>query len=317
MLLDLKNNILYTLTFFDLLGKPLTLFECWQNLFQPENQKLKVGIADIEKALTLMPEIKERWGFYFLKGRRDLVRRRLNLHNLSQPKWKRAKHLSRLLALIPFVRLVAVCNTVAFNTADYQSDIDLLIIVKAGRLWLARFLVTFWVSLLGLRRHKDKIANRICLSFYLSDQYLDLKNIALKYKDKNRINDPYLVYWLAKVSPIYDEGIAPRFFSQNHWVEKFMPHYIQYQGAPRRQINLSFGGKIFKRGQEKILASKWGNGIENFFKKIQLYKMSWNTKSAAQENNTKVVISDDILKFHEKDLREYYRHTLDTKDQFC
>ena len=306
----LQKNILYTLTFFDLIGKPLTLFECWQYLFNVFSLKSGASIIEIEDILRKHPKVANFRGFYFLKGHRELVDRRRREHNFSQVKWKRARRVIRLLSYVPFVRMVAVCNTVAFNTATRGSDIDFLILVQNGKMWTTRFAVTLLVSLLGLRRHHHKIADRICLSFYLADNCLDLRKVALR-KEDGAINDPYLVYWASKVSPVYDEGRGEIFFSQNDWIRKYFPRYIPYSGVGRRVIQNNFPKKIWKKSIEWLLRSTFGNLGEDILKKLQLAKMSHNTKSVAREPNTKVIISDQILKFHEQDLRGFYQGALD------
>ncbi len=286
----------------------MTLFECWRNLFWAGKGRPVIDLLALQRVLEKMPGVETGRGFYFLKGDLGLVKKRLDFHNFSQPKWKRARRVTRLLALLPFVRMIGVCNTVAFNTANRESDIDLLIIVRTGRMWTARFLVTSLVSFLGLRRHKDKIADRLCLSFYLADSHLDLQKVALK--DKGEIRDPYLAHWLSQVSPIYDDGVALEFFRQNKKLLSSLPFYVRYSGVPRRIVKPLILGEIAKRLQEMLLGHRLGDLIEAALKKIQISKMSRNTKSAAQEDNTKVIISDEILKFHEKDLREYYHDTL-------
>ncbi|MDD5626949.1 MAG: hypothetical protein PHW01_03020 [Patescibacteria group bacterium] len=312
----IQKNILYTLTFFDLIGKPLTIFECWQYLFNVFPLKSGASIIEIESILRKHPKVANFRGFYFLKGHRGLVDRRRREHNFSQVKWKRARRAARLLSYVPFVRMVAVCNTVAFDTAGKGSDIDFLILVQNGKMWTTRFAVTFLVSFLGLRRHHRKIADRICLSFYLADNCLDLRRVALR-KENGAINDPYLVYWTSKVSPVYDEGRGKSFLLQNNWMRKYLPNYIPYSGVGRRVIQNNLPKKIWKKSIEWLLCSIFGNLGEDILKKLQLAKMSHNTKSVAREQNTKVIISDQILKFHERDLRGFYQEGLDKKFNFA
>lgn len=317
---DIQKNILTTFHYHSLLGKPLTLFECRSNylaLFKEKDFPDDLSLNFFRKILARMPEIEERRGFYFLKGQGSLVAKRLGLYNVSVEKWKRARKVAFLLACLPFVRMVAICNTVAFHTARRQSDIDFLIIVRAGRIWLTRFLVTFWVSLLGLRRHGHKIQDRICLSFYLADNSLNLKDVSLFDKAGYEIQDPYLIHWLARVCPLYDDGIGKRFFRANRWIEKELPFFINFLGVPRRRVICSRFCKLVKILQDVFLNSKLGDLLESSLKKIQISKMSRNTKSVAREANTKVVISDLMLKFHEKDTRADYRDALDRNLKFA
>ena len=40
---------------------------------------------------------------------------------------------------VPFIKMVAVCNTLGYDNAAKDSDIDLFIIAKRGRLFIVRF----------------------------------------------------------------------------------------------------------------------------------------------------------------------------------
>ena len=59
--------------------------------------------------------------------------------------------------------------------------------------------------------------------------------------------------------------------------------------------------------QEKILGGSLGNTLEKWSKKIQQAKMKRNPQNVHAHNNTHVVISDAMLKFHENDRRAYYK----------
>jgi len=299
----LQKNILYTLAFFDLLGKPLTLFECWKNLFFIFPGTRKPSLLEVEAVLEKHPRVKSKNGFYFKKGREDLVRERQVRHNFSRERWKRGLCVSRFLSFLPFVKMIGLCNTVAFNLAGGKSDIDFFIISKKNKIWTTRFLVTALVSLFGLRRHDRKIANRVCLSFYLTDPDLDLERIALQ-NQKGEMDDPYLAYWCSRVSPIYDAGTAKKFFKVNAWVKKFLPQTIFFQPVPRCFAANNFARRILRKTVSGLLNFQF---LEKFFRRLQLAKMSRNTKSVAAEKNTKVIISDQMLKFHEKDLRFFYQ----------
>lgn len=314
MLGTIQKNVLTTLHYFAISGKPLTLWECWQHYFllAPLGRQ-KIILFDLKKVLSHLPSVCQKRGFYFLRGNERQISERQNLYNLARPKWKRAQRVATILAYLPYVRLVALCNTVAFHTAQAQSDIDLLIIVRRGRLWFTRFLVTVAVSVLRLRRHGQKIANRICLSFYLGDDYLNLLSLALPARSGQPavLQDPYLVHWITRICPLYDDGIGRQFFLKNAWVKTIMPHALAYRGVPRCRIKIGAWGKLLKRMQEYFWGTPGGNLAEALLKKIQIKKMSRNTRSVARESNTKVVISDSVLKFHEKDARIFYRDTLD------
>jgi hypothetical protein len=181
--------------------------------------------------------------------------------------------------------------------------VDVFIIVKQGRLWVTRLLVTLVLSLFRLRRHREDVANKICLSFYLTDQSLDLSRIAL-FPD-----DVYLMYWLDELIPLYDpKDMYARVRQENAWVKKFVPDALQSHDVLHRwKVKDTWLVHIVRGIWSLFLLSVWGDAVERLAKKMQQWKMNKNTKSVQHAPDTRVVVSDEMLKFHENDRRAYYR----------
>jgi len=161
---------------------------------------------------------------------------------------------------------------------------------------------------LGQWRHKKRIANKICLSWYITDENLNLSWVLKK---------PYdilLTFWVTLVCPILDRGVYDKFIQENQWVRGFLPNYIKYEPVLfERKFFKIFILDILKKFLEKILEGKFGNLIEEWFKKIQILKMKNNFHSRMQKDNTDVVISDKMLKFHEIDRRILVRDLFEKK----
>src|SRR3989338_8633583 len=62
---------------------------------------------------------------------------------------------------------------------DDDSDIDLFIVARAGRLFIVRSFSILILHVLGVRLHGKKIKGRFCLSFFIDDTALDLSKIAI------------------------------------------------------------------------------------------------------------------------------------------
>jgi hypothetical protein len=236
-------------------------------------------------------------GFYFLAGRQELLKGRNDFYNLANKKHKIAARAARVLRLLPGIKMIAIGNNFYYHDT---SDIDLFIVVASGRLWLLRSLITIIVHALGVRRHGEKVANRLCLSFYVSEDNENLSNLTLT-------EDPYFYYWLSFLIPLYFErGYYQHFWEANNWLTEKLPNAsglgLEYAWNVR--------DNLFFRGVRQILSSlifsKFGLYLEKTFKKIQMCKMATNVSSLAQENDTRVIISDSVLKFHENDRREKF-----------
>lgn len=298
---NIERAIVKTVAFFDIFSKPLTPFEIWQylgikcSLFEviSELEKAKDGGgSDISRALS------EKDGYWFLAGRQEIAHKKTRQYNLANEKFKIALKATKKLFYHNGIEMIALCNNFYYKK---ESDIDLLIIVSQGRMWLTRALVTIIIHLARLRRHGKKIANRVCLSFYITKNNLDLKNIALEG------SDPYLCYWLASLIPIYDRNTYHKFISENNWLKEKLPNIFPKSMDERKKIEdnslLLFLREIVKVGYKSFL----GDLLEKLARRLQLKKMSYNINSVAKENDSRVIISDTILKFHESDRREEFR----------
>jgi predicted nucleotidyltransferase len=188
-----------------------------------------------------------------------------------------------LFKLLPFVKEVAVCNTVAFGTADVDSDIDLFIIIDSKYFFTGRFLISFLVELFGLRRKGSKVKGRFCLSFFVAEDCLDFSEILIE-------NDVYFYYWFKNLVFLKgDVDIQSRLIDAN---------YFEVEGF---RNEMGYSKSVFAWLIELITP----NFIEVFLKNIQLKRA--NNKNEALGNPKGVVIKDGMLKFHVKDIRPEFR----------
>lgn len=217
--------------------------------------------------------------------------------------WERVFKYVRLLKFVPFLRMVAVCNNLSFGMVNEKSDIDLFIVARKGRLFLVRAFVTFLFSILGVRRHGDKIAGRFCLSFFVDDEFLDLSGIALK-------NDVYLAFWIKSLVPVLDDGVSKEFFVKNKWIENYLENDFETGDFKEKlrdefgEITLKFNG-FLKRFFEWISDGSLGNFVENRLKNWQLKRAVKKAESIS--DNSGLLMNEHILKFHNIDRRREYR----------
>ena len=314
----LERAIVETVAYFDVFDYPLTLIEVWKwlynNNFEFQNSNFEINskfkiqnskLSDIINVLdngSLNNIIETKNGFYFLTGRQEIIRTRLERYRFAEPKYKIALQAIRCLCYLAFVEMIAVCNNLGYNNTPLKGDVDIFVVTKKGRLWWTRLLVTLVVSLLGIRRHGQKITNRVCLSFYLADNYLDLSEIILKPQD------PYFVYWLATLAPVYDRrGIYQKFLETNEWFRNSLPNFHSVHLIKRRKVDDNRLVKFSKNFDEKLLSGNIGDFLEKLARFVQLKKMKRNTTSVANQPDTRVVVNDSILKFHETDQRQHYQ----------
>ena len=301
-----EQAILRTLAYYDIFDFPLTHFELWKYLWCSERISLHDVVSLLESSDGLKERIVQKKGFVMLKGKEGIIDIRLRRYARSIDFWHRAFKGIRWLRFIPFIEMVAVCNTLSWHNVKEGSDIDLYIVTKPGKIWTARFLAVTLINLLGIRRHGQKIAKRLCLSFFVTNKSLNLEPVALED------GDPYLLYYTAQVSPVFIQNeMDKKFWQANKWVKKTLPNIFPVEQVSwPRQIKHNWFTKTVQVGLEFILATWLGVGVEKLLRSFQKQKMKRNIDSKQFEQGTAVVISDDMLKFHEKDTRGNLKHDL-------
>jgi hypothetical protein len=319
---NLEKSILATIAYFNIFEHPLTLMEVWQWLYaypEPKNKrtyelnnsgtKEPVKIFDIKKAIDNSDYLKQRLdfqnGFYFLKGRQGLVKKRMERYNIAESKYNKTIRVVKILKFIPYLKMIAVCNNLAFNNAKEESDIDLFIITKSGRLFFTRFFVTLITHLFKMRRHRHYIKDRICLSFYITDRFLNLESLLLKP------SDPHFAVWFSQFVPLYDQGIFNKLMTENKWLKNYLPNILIYYPTQRRAIADTFFSRGIKNFGEYILHGFLGDNLEKMARSAQLKRIRQNKQSKLWKGGTDVVVNDNILKFHEEDRRQIYRTNME------
>lgn len=141
---------------------------------------------------------------------------------------RRAKLAARVLRFAPFIKMAGLNGSLVRGDEKASSDIDFLIIAKAGRLYTARAFATMLVHLTGYRRYADKVAGRICLNCYLSDDDPDISPQNKKSNQKVANAYKYLI-------PLVDSStVAQRFFKVNKWFAKYKVSGQQYSAKLRK-----------------------------------------------------------------------------------
>jgi predicted nucleotidyltransferase len=246
-------------------------------------------------------KLEEHGDMVTLPVRGELVPLRAERTVESQKRWQRAKTAARFLEIVPYVKHIGVVNTLAIDNTKPTSDIDFFIIVSPGRIWMARMMVTGILSMLSYRRHDAKIANRICLSFYVTRAAMDLAPLKLSHTE----DDPHLRFWASQMVPLMDDGAFQDFQGANTWITERLPNAWS-SIRTEHQLSPQNGLRSIKHAYEKFLALPPGTSIEDWARHTQLRKMASNTNSKAMLGTTEVVISENVLKFHEADRRKEY-----------
>jgi hypothetical protein len=286
---NLKMNVYATMAYFDIFDYPLTIEEIGKYLLWSSAER-----NELWTFLNNDPGIQRYGDHYFFKGRRQIVDMRREREKVSEQYWRKVRKAVPWVQFVPFIRMAAVCNTLAINNATRDSDIDFFIVTKRGRLFLARTLLTLIFSVLGLRRHGKKVAGRICLSFYVTDESLDLESIKLGS------GDIYLPFWMLTMKPVYGKECYEKLIAENSWIRKYFPRMApDVEVWPEHRFFRAAG-----RIREKIWGGSLGNRIETWLAAKQFERHHRNVKKLGPEAS--VIVSEKMLKFHNVDRRQHY-----------
>jgi hypothetical protein len=313
----IEKSVLATIVYYDIFDYPLTGFEVFKYLinplhvigqlediskteFEPMNN---ISLAEILKTLEsekIGKFISQKNGFYFLKGKSHLYGERIERQKIAAERWKKVKKVLKFIQCVPFLKMAAVCNSLAIDNSTKDADIDFFVIAGKKRIWLVRFMVTFTVWIIGEWRHKNKIAGKICLSFYVTEEFLNLGSLAIKPYDI------YLANWVHWLRPVIIRGNTyEEFIFENQWAKDYLLNFGKIRNTYHPEFKENKIAVSVRKILEKISGGWVGNLKEAVFRFFQKIKISRNLKPHAIL--TAVIISDKVLKFHENDKREYFQ----------
>jgi len=294
---SLKKAILRTMLFYDMFDFPLTNQEIFDNLLflRAEPEEVMSAINNLHDQNI----IQQKNGFYYLSGRTQLPAIRKSRYIASYHKWQIIRQYKWIFTWAPFVKMVGAANTLAYGNPKPDGDIDLLVVVKRKRMFTARLILTGLALMTDMWRFGDRVKNRFCLSFFLSEDNLDLQSIKLDH------DDIYLAFWTKWLQPIYCDDIKPaeRYWRKNRWINSYFPNSHFFN--PVRQLDQK---SLIKKITEWLLGGRQGDLVEKILSGMQTGKIKRNTP---QEDRDGILASQNILKFHPYGVRDrYYRQWL-------
>ncbi|MDH5596779.1 MAG: gamma-glutamylcyclotransferase [Candidatus Peregrinibacteria bacterium] len=299
---QLLDSILATIAFFDLFDFPLTAEELITSLYRYDRP---IHIKELKGALEHLvscEKLSALKDFYVLPGREGIVEIRNGRRFIAEKLWNRTSLYGTYMRRVPFVEMIAVCNNLSYDNPSERSDIDLFIVVRPGRMWLARFWITVLLQFFGVRRHGHRIAGRFCLSFFVTSEALDLRRHALLP------DDPYLAYWALNLKPIYGWPTYEKFREQNQeWLSEYGLRFDD-----RARVHMYHQSRSRMKGfLEWLLGGYLGKLIEGILKMTLKRKTLKKADQLSAEAG--VVVTDEILKFHDHDRRDTYRKQWEEK----
>jgi hypothetical protein len=215
---------------------------------------------------------------------------RIQERDMLQPrKRRRAVAVTKWLSYLPGVRFVALANTTALGSARDYGDLDFFVVCKAGSLWSTRLYSVSPLKALRLLPRSEETRDAVCLSYFVSDDALDLKSHLLAG------DDPYFRYWFLSLMPLYDDGVGEQLWNANASILARHPFRRAWMAPPDIRVRhplIKF--PLFS--------------IETV---ARTFQRAWFPKQIRDllNQDSRVIVSDQALKFHVEDGRAAYRQT--------
>ncbi len=327
----IEQSIYKTVAWFSMFETPVTVFELWKWMLTPDRP---YSLEETHAALNgewLRERLVEREGMWTTRDSTEplpptpgvggnaarrfdhqpralVVGRRARFVDATR-KYKKLRRAMRFVRLVPGVVGVAAGNTLAWWNTRPDSDIDLLVVTRPGMIWLARLLVVTPFALLGKRPGAASV-DPFCFSFFVTTDALRFSSLRLEG------GDPYLAYWAKSLVPVFDRGgVFDRMVVENGWTRDVLPNA---EGSRRMTTPHAVGRDPANGGGNPSLneggeTRKKVTGVATIFERLAkaIQHRRFPPKIRALMNvDSRVVVSDRMLKFHENDRRAEYRDRL-------
>ena len=300
----LEKSIIATVAYYDALDYPLTGFEIFKYLINPlhiskiSKMEQNVEIEPLENinlinVLKILEEnnlrfyINQKNGFYFLRGREEIIQTRIERQKISDQMWKKVKRVIKWLQFVPYIRMIAVSGSLAMYNAKQESDIDLLIVAQNKRIWTTRFLITLFLQVIGQRRHGKKTAGRFCLNHYITNKSLKISFPSLY----NAQTYAHMVLILETESGIYN-----RFQFENRWITDYLTFYDLQKLDNQRKIKNNSLLRFIAKAKELILNTFIGSILEKILGFFQKYHIKHHPLK--NKKGGRILADDNQLEFH-------------------
>lgn len=282
----LGKNILATVTYYDVLETPLTSFEIWKHLITQNSEQLVCNrpctFGDVVKFLAseeLNKKIVEKNGFYFLSGREHLVANRIQAEKISVAKLRRMRRLAYFLSFLPYVRMVGATGSLAMKNGTRESDWDMFVILRSGKIWIGRTMLTGFLHCIGKRRHGKKIQDRACLNYFVTDDNLEIGT-----------KDLFSAHEYRFLIPLFGHDIFRKFELKNRWILEYRPNFMLTSILPLWTLKESDWRKNIQKQ------------LETFFDLFHFEKWLGSWQKEKIRRNPKTALEGSLIEAHDQAL---------------
>lgn len=181
---------------------------------------------------------------FALARREELLPLRRRRLDTARSLWPAAVRWGRVLAHLPFARMVAVTGALAVDNVEPGADLDYLVVTEPGRVWLCRSMV---IQAVRVARLSGVV---ICPNWLLAADALELPR-----------RDLFVARNLTQMVPLRGFEVYRRVRRVNAWARDLLPNA---EGPPRSTCDAGRGRGAATRGVEALLRTRVGAAVEEW-----------------------------------------------------
>ncbi len=178
---------------------------------------------------------------------------------LYDQKWQKFLRKAWLFRHLPFAEMVIASGSLVLGRLHTNSDFDVLVAAKKGRLFTARFFCLMIFGLLGWRRKINRPRDGFCFNHFITKETFRLSFPHTNYD--------FLLY--NNLMPIWGEELFYDFYSAN---EDWIKSNANLGRSDLRMDN--FQPSHIKFFLEKILSDRLGDAVEKVVRYLQTATIS-------------------------------------------
>lgn len=187
-------------------------------------------------------QIVNKNGYYFVGGKEGIVYKKILRKRISAKKLEVARKAAKALAFLPGVKMIAVTGSLAMDNSTDESDIDLMIITKAGSLWTTRLFAYMVIHAFGFSTRKPNDlyqSDKLCLNMWL-----DEGDLVWTKKDRN----VYTAHEIGQIRPLVNKDKAyEKFIYKNKWILDFWPNSVKISKSKNEMENEKYSSGLFEK----------------------------------------------------------------------
>jgi hypothetical protein len=200
--LAIARSVIYA----SLFDYPLTLEQVHQTLVESDQTAQEI-LATYTSSELLQTMVEYRDGFFFPRGRRELLIQRRLREARSRAFLARHHRLLTLVCALPFVRMVALSGSIAHLNLEGDGDLDLFIVTRGRRVWSVTVAVLILAKLMRRRRI-------VCANFVMADSQLALEQ-----------QDLFTANQVIHLKPLVGGDLFRELLAANPFVARFYPNF--------------------------------------------------------------------------------------------